>query len=122
MSTTFTNFLLATSRPATLLRYMANKEGVMDELGLNDEEKEAVRSGAASQMRKHAVSIEGDAEDKAQFTNKRTLQFNPALIEIEPVVEIHIEVDQTAIEIPDQLFRDSRGEIFVGRAKFRANR
>lgn len=120
MSTAFTEFLLATSQPAVLLRFMANKEAVMNELQLSDEEKEAVRSGVASQMRKHAVSLESGAEKKAQFTTERTLQFNPALIEIEPVVEIHIEVDQSTIEIPSQLFQDADGRMFIGRSRLKA--
>ncbi|WP_192560694.1 hypothetical protein [Pseudomonas allokribbensis] len=117
MSTVFTDFLLATSRPATLMRFISNKEHVMNELLLSEEEKEAVRSGIASQMRKYAISIEHESESKAQFTSERTLQFNPALIEIEPVVEIHITVDQSTVEIPNQLFKDASGQLFISRGQ-----
>ena len=96
---------------------MANKELLMDEFGLCEEEKRAIRSGTASQMRKYAISLEGGTKTKAQFTQERTVQFNPALIEIEPVVEIEIEVDQSAIEVPNQLFRAASCQIFVGRTK-----
>ncbi|RKU00562.1 hypothetical protein C7H84_26080 [Burkholderia sp. Nafp2/4-1b] len=117
MSTAFTDFLLATSHPETLIRFLANREVVMDEYGLSDEEKSDVRNGIASHMRKHAVSLEDGLEARAQFTPERTLQFNPALIEIDPVVEIHITVDQSTVEIPNQIYVAQNGQLFVGMLK-----
>jgi hypothetical protein len=118
MSTALTDLLIAVSDPGVLLRYRTDPERTMDEYGLSTEEKVALRSGSAGKIRLHAISVSTvptTDTDYRQFTSARAASFNPALVEVDPVVEVHLqENEQVAITGKGQLFVDSSGQLFRG--------
>lgn len=115
MSLKLTDFLVAVSDPQILRRFRETPEQTMTEFGLSDEEKEVVRTGSAGKIRVHAISVSPPTDEYRQFTSSRAAAFNPALVEIDPVVEVNLqENEQVTISGRGTLFIDENGQLFTG--------
>ena len=121
MSLALTDLLIELSDPARLQLYRGDPESFMQQFpNLTEDDKSALRSGRPSTIRFHATAVDAEEDPNTsyrQFTSSRAASFNPALIEIDPMVHVDITANsQTAISGKRQLFVDDRGRYFAGLA------
>lgn len=118
MSLALTDLLIDVTDPTRMKMFTSDPEAFMKSFGLSDDEKAALRTGTASKIRLHATSVlvkPLDPDEYRQFTSARAASFNPALVEIDPVVEVHLqENEQVAITGRGQLFIDNLGQMYRG--------
>ena len=116
MSLALTDLLIEVAEPAKLQLYRSDPEAFMSAASLTEDDKEALRSGRLSRIRMlaNAVSPEDESElSYRQFGPSRTATFNPALIEVEPMVEVHVQAQENvAAAGTGQLFVDKSGQLF----------
>lgn len=111
MSLALTDFLIAVSDPAELLAFREAPDKYMSKADLTDADKEAVLSEDSNRIRSQAKTAD-DLLNKG-LTNR--FPHNPALIEIDPMIEVTVhtppQIDQTAIG-RGMLFINERGQWF----------
>jgi hypothetical protein len=116
MSLALTDFLIEVSDPKNLQSFGRDPDAFMSRFGLTDEDTDTIRSGSSARVRFNAKST--DDQDRAGADGQFTGCSNPALIEVEPMVEIMSQAnDQIAISGRGLLFVDDSGRLYRGQAE-----
>jgi hypothetical protein len=109
MTTRLTDLLIELSDPAKLTAFNTDPAGYTTGRGLSACDLEVLLARDRAGLRKHSQSV--DTADPNQQFNRYLL--SDLLIEIDPVVELHLEAhDMVAETGPGMVFVDENGLLF----------
>jgi hypothetical protein len=115
MSVALTDILLELADPASLTRFNRDRNAYLEGTSLNQEDKDCLLAGDLSRIFLNARSVESDDPDQ-QFNRYHA---NEPLIEIDPVVELHLANDQITAAGAGMRFIDENGLLY--RAVLKSN-
>ena len=110
MSVAFTDALIALANPSCRAEFKRDPAGFLAGRGLSEREAEILLAGDSGPMWLHAQSTT-DNDPSQQFN--RFTSADELLIEIEPMVEYHVEQnDNIAVSSLGQLIVDEEGRVY----------
>ncbi|MCK1466848.1 hypothetical protein IVB25_00160 [Bradyrhizobium sp. 193] len=113
MGTKLTDVLIELSTPSKRREFQKDPRAFAEARGLSTEDQRALLDGDSAALWKGAKSVEHD--DPAQQFNRLAQRASDLLIEIDPVIEVHIETNSLTAELPsgaEQLVVDEEGRLY----------
>jgi len=99
MGVHFADLLIELSSPIKRAEYERDPVAFLGSRGITAVEAEALAAEDGSRLWQHARSVESD--DPRQQFNRLSLRVSDLLVEIDPVVEVHIENNHLTAEFPE---------------------
>jgi hypothetical protein len=112
MSVALTDILLELADPAKLAQFNQDPSGYLENSVLTSEEKTVLLNRDMRRIGVNAQSMEG--HDKTQQFNRHAVD---VLIEIDPVVELHLSNEQVTVAGQGMTFVDENGLLYRAIAK-----
>jgi hypothetical protein len=113
MGTQLTDVLIELSTPSKRREFQKDPQAFAEARGLSTEDQRALLEGDSAALWKGAKSVEHD--DPAQQFNRLAYRASDLLIEIDPVIEVHVETNSLTAELPtgaEQLVVDEEGRLY----------
>lgn len=113
MGTALADVLVELSSPKQRAEFKKDPERFLADRPLSEKEKDALTNGDLALIWRHAKSV--DTEDPSQQFNRLDHRTSDLLIEIDPVVELHVEHNDLTAAYPEgakQTIVDDEGRLF----------